>query len=95
MHALGYSSAQCRRAVLGAYRPLAYIGFAIGTAYQYGLLKLVVTMIFSDVADMPEYNFNLRALLVALAAFIVSYEAIMFLYSFRLKKLTLKRVFDR
>lgn len=52
-------------------------------------------MIFSDVADMPEYNFNLRALLVALAAFIVSYEAIMFLYSFRLKKLTLKRVFDR
>lgn len=95
MHALGYSSAQCRRAVLGAYRPLAYIGFAIGTAYQYGLLKLVVTMIFSDVADMPEYNFNLRALLIALAAFIVSYEAIMFLYSFRLKKLTLKRVFDR
>lgn len=95
MHALGYSSAQCRRAVLGAYRPLAYIGFAIGTAYQYGLLKLVVTMIFSDVADMPEYNFSLRALLVALAAFIVSYEAIMFLYSFRLKKLTLKRVFDR
>lgn len=95
MHALGYSSAQCRRAVLGAYRPLAYLGFAIGTAYQYGLLKLVVTMIFSDVADMPEYNFNLRALLIALAAFIVSYEAIMFLYSFRLKKLTLKRVFDR
>lgn len=95
MHALGYSSAQCRRAVLGAYRPLAYIGFAIGTAYQYGLLKLVVTMIFSDVADMPEYNFSLRALLVALAAFIVSYEAIMFLYSFRLKKLTLKMVFDR
>lgn len=95
MHALGYSSAQCRRAVLGAYRPLAYIGFAIGTAYQYGLLKLVVTMIFSDVADMPEYNFSLRALLIALAAFIVSYEAIMFLYSFRLKKLTLKRVFDR
>lgn len=95
MHALGYSSAQCRRAVLGAYRPLAYIGFAIGTAYQYGLLKLVVTMIFSDVADMPEYNFNLRALLIALAAFIVSYEAIMFLYSFRLKKLTLKMVFDR
>lgn len=95
MHALGYSSAQCRRAVLGAYRPLAYIGFAIGTAYQYGLLKLVVTMIFSDVADMPEYNFSLRALLIALAAFIVSYEAIMFLYSFRLKKLTLKMVFDR
>lgn len=95
MHALGYSSAQCRRAVLGAYRPLAYIGFAIGTAYQYGLLKLVVTMIFSDVADIPEYNFSLRALLVALAAFIVSYEAIMFLYSFRLKKLTLKMVFDR
>ena len=95
MHALGYSSAQCRRAVLGAYRPLAYIGFAIGTAYQYGLLKLVVTMIFSDVADMPEYNFSLRALLIALAAFIVSYEAIMFLYSFRLKKINLKMVFDR
>ena len=38
MRVFGYSQKECCRAILGGYRPLSYIGFIIGTVYQYGLL---------------------------------------------------------
>lgn len=33
MRVFGYSQKECSRALLGGYRPLSYIGFAIGTVY--------------------------------------------------------------
>lgn len=38
MKVFGYSIKDCTNAVLSGYRPIAYIGFVIGTVYQYGLL---------------------------------------------------------
>lgn len=58
MRVFGYEDNICSRAILGAYRPISYIGFAIGTVYQYVLLKLVMTFVFADIENMPEYNFR-------------------------------------
>lgn len=92
MRIFGYADRTCSRAILGAYRPVSYIGFAAGTVYQYGLLKITVTLIFADIEKMPEYSFDVKALIITLTAFIITYELIMYLYSMRIKKLSIQSV---
>ena len=41
---------------------------------------------------MPEYGFDFKAMLIALAAFLVIYETVMYLYSEKLKKISIKEV---
>ena len=90
MHAFGYSDGECRRAILGAYRPISYIGFVVGSVYQYALLKLIITFVFAGVDNIPDYNFSWSALLITFAAFVLTYELIMYVYSLKLKSLSLK-----
>lgn len=92
MRVFGYGDSVCSHAVLGAYRPVSYLGFAIGTGYQYGLLKLVMTFVFADIEAVPEYHFDAEAFLIALVAFLVVYELVMYFYSSRIRKLSLKSV---
>lgn len=92
MRVFGYEDSTCSRAILGAYRPISYIGFAIGTVYQYGLLKIVMTFVFADIENMPEYNFDFKALFITLIAFVITYELIMYLYTLRIKRLSIKSV---
>ena len=92
MRVFGYEDNICSRAILGAYRPISYIGFAIGTVYQYVLLKLVMTFVFVDIDNMPEYNFDFKALVITLIAFVITYELIMYLYSLNIKKLSVKSI---
>lgn len=92
MRVFGYEDSTCSRAILGAYRPISYIGFAMGTLYQYGLLKIMVALVFADIENMPEYNFNVKALIITLIAFIITYELIMYLYSLSIKRLSIKSV---
>lgn len=94
MRAFGYSHSKCSHAVLGAYRPVSYVGFAIGTVYQYVLLKAVITLVFSEIENMPEYHFDFRALAITLVAFIVIYELMMYCFSLRVKKLSVKQIFS-
>lgn len=91
MKAFGYSVRECSRAVFGGYRLFAYIGFAIGTAYQFGLLQLMLGVFFKGV-DVPEYSFDVPAFFITLAAFAVLYELAMFLYSLKLDKILVKEV---
>ena len=92
MRVFGYEDNICSYAILGAYRPISYIGFAIGTGYQYCLLKIVMSFVFADIKNMPEYNFDFKALVITLTAFVITYELIMYLYSLRIKKLSVKSV---
>ncbi len=91
MRIFGYDFGACAQGVLGVYRPFSYLGFVIGTFYQYGLLKITMTYIFTG-PGMPEYGFDFKALLITAAAFIAVYESILFLYSLRIKKLSIKSV---
>lgn len=92
MKVFGYEDKDCSGVVLGGYRPWAYFGFALGTVYQYVLLKLTMTFVFADVADLPVYEFDVPAMFITLAVFIVLYEAIMFSYTKKMKHLSLKEI---
>ena len=92
MRVLGYDNKVCSNTILGAYRPFACVGFIIGTLYQYALLKLIITFVFSDVEIVPAYNFDWIVLLITLVAFIIVYELTMVFFSFRIRKTPLKSV---
>ena len=92
MRVFGYQYRDCSKAVLGGYRPFSYIGFVIGTLYQYALLKIMVTIVFANVENVPEYNFDFTACAITLGLFILTYEITMYGYSQRIKKLPIKSV---
>lgn len=92
MRALGYSVKECRRAVLGGYRPVAYLGFALGTIYQYGLLRLMVDLVFSGVEGVPEYSFDVSACLITLASFALLYELMIYGYARRINRISVKEI---
>lgn len=92
MRIFGYDDSDTSKAILSGYRPVAWIGFVIGTVYQFVLLKVMVDVVFKDLADMPEYSFDFKALCITLPLFIAAYEIIMYIYSSRVKRLTIKSV---
>ena len=92
MRVFGYKHSDCSKAVLGGYRPFSYIGFVIGSIYQYALLKIMVTIVFKDIENVPEYNFDFKACAVTLVLFVLAYEIAMYGYSQRIKKLPIKSV---
>ena len=92
MKAFGYSMKESSVTILGGYHLFALIGFAVGTVYQYGLLSLMINVVFKDVAEVPEYSFNVPVFFITLAVFIVLYEALMLFYSFRINKISVKTV---
>lgn len=87
---MGYKRSTSSLVILGVYRPLTYIGFIIGTVYQYLLLKLMLGL-FNDI-EMPEYKFDFKALAITLAVFIVAYELVMYLYTLKIKRVPVKSV---
>lgn len=92
MRVFGYTSEECKGAVLGGYRPWAYVGFAIGTVYQYVLLKICVDVIFRDWDEVPEYSFDIQACIAVLFSFALLYELIMYCYAKKIKTIPLKEV---
>lgn len=92
MRVTGYSHQECCSALLGGYRPVAYAGFAVGTVYQYILLRLMVDIVFRDIADVPVYEFDFFALFISLAVFIVIYEIVMHWCAGKIKKISVKEI---
>ncbi len=92
MKVFGYRARDCAGAVLGGYRPWAYLGFVLGTIYQYVLLKLVLTIVFADVEILPDYRFDVPAMLITFAVFVLLYESVMRLYAKKMEHLSLKEI---
>ena len=92
MKAMGYALPQCFVAIFAGYLPFIVLGFAVGTVYQYGLLSLMVNVIFKDVGEMPNYNFNVPMLFVTLALFVVFCLLMAVFYLFKIKKISVKEV---
>lgn len=92
MRVFGYSQKECCKSILGGYRPMSYIGFIIGTVYQYALLRIMVDIVFRDVEDVPVYKFNFPVMLISLALFIVLYEIVMYVYSEKIKNISIKEI---
>lgn len=92
MRTFGYSQNECTRALLGCYRPMAYIGFVLGTVYQYGLLRMMVDIIFADMEGVPEYRFDWSAFWLSLIIFVLFYEILMYVCSEKVKKISIKEI---
>lgn len=92
MKVFGYDEKDCTNAVLGSYRPWAYFGFALGTVYQYVLLKIIVSFVFTDILNVPEFHFDVKAMVVTLVLFLVLYEGIMMLYTKKMRKFSVKEI---
>jgi hypothetical protein len=92
MRVFGYSQKECCRALLEGYRPFSYMGFAVGTIYQYALLRIMVDIVFKDIEGVPVYKFDFPVMFISLAAFIVIYEIVMFVYSEKIKKISIKEI---
>jgi len=93
LRVFGYSDRECSSAILSSYRPITYIGFILGTAYQHGLMKLMMFLFFNNsVLGLPDYHFNMQAFIIAFVSFVVIYEAFMKIYSARMKRISLKEV---
>lgn len=91
MRALGYSLKECVFAVLGGFIPFMFLGFAIGTVYQFGLLTLMVNIIFADVDAVIDYTFNVSLMFITLAAFIAFFGGVILIYSLKMKKISVKQ----
>lgn len=92
MRIFGYDGGICGRYILGAYRPIACIGFVIGTFYQYGLLKIMINVVFAEIDNVPTYNFDFKTLAVTAILFVIIYELAMYFYFIRIRKISLKTV---
>lgn len=92
MKVFGYSQGECSKALLGGYRPVSYVGFALGTIYQYVLLKLMVSVVFAEYENMPEYGFDVKACILSLVTFIISYEIVIAFYARKISRLPVKEI---
>lgn len=93
MHAYGYTLKECASAVFGGYRIASYIGFAVGSVYQYVLLKVMIEVVFRGVAfDIPTYTFNVGAFFLTLAAFALFYELACLYYANKLGKISVREI---
>ena len=92
MRVFGYSGKECSRAVLSGYRPAAFIGFVVGTFYQYFLLRITVDVVFKDVENVPDFDFSFPALIIAAVSFVIVYEIVMYFCTRRIGKITIKEI---
>ncbi|MBO4616970.1 MAG: FtsX-like permease family protein [Lachnospiraceae bacterium] len=92
MRAYGYSYWDCYSSILGCYRVLAYLGYAIGTVYQYFVMKLILDAVFKDFEDYTGYEMDVKTVLIMFAVFVVFYEAMMIYFSRKLKDISLKKI---
>lgn len=92
MRVFGYSQQECGRSILGAYRPMACLGFAVGTAYQYALLRMMVDLVFKDFEGIPVYEFDVPVMLISLVLFTGLYELLMYIYTEKIKKISIKEI---
>jgi predicted lysophospholipase L1 biosynthesis ABC-type transport system permease subunit len=93
LRVFGYSERECSGAILNGYRPISYIGFALGTLYQHGLMELMMSVFYNNSEfALPEYDFNTRAFFIALVSFVIMYELFMIVYSKKIRQIPLKEV---
>lgn len=91
MGAYGYTPRECRRAVFALFRIPAGIGFALGTVYEYFLMRIMIGVVFGGVGyEVPAYQFDVAAFFITFAVFAVLYELTVLLFARRLNKVSLR-----
>ena len=93
MKVIGYSQKECADSVINCYRPIAAVGFVIGSLYQYLLMNTMVNVVFSDLLGVkPKYSFDWNSFWITLVLFVVIYEGAMMFFSHQIKNQSVKSV---
>ena len=92
LNIMGYSKDECSRIILSGYRVVAHIGFAIGTVYQYFLIRTLLKVLSKKLDSETTYNFDLISVIGSFIAFVLIYEIFILYYSNRIKDLNVKKV---
>ena len=71
---------------------VAYLGFVLGTVYQYALMKILLKVIVKNVQGVPDYSFDVQLCLISFVAFVILYELLLAYYIKTIEGLTLKEV---
>lgn len=90
MKAFGYSARECAVTIFTGYIPFAFIGFGVGTAYQYAILRVMVNLFFKEYSLI--FDFDVAIFFITLAAFTVFYAAVMLFYFLKIKQISVKAV---
>ena len=92
MKAFGYTDRECQSHILAPYRFWAYLGFVLGTAYQYGIMEILIGVIKDTVPEKIEHHFDGNVCFWTLIGFVVVYESLFYLSNRKLQKQTIKEV---
>ena len=92
MKVFGYSRNECHKSLFAPYRFLAFLGFVLGTGYQYGIMQLLLRLMEKSIAQKVDYEFDFGVCLMTLLVFVLVYESLIYLSSRRLDQLTIKQV---
>jgi len=93
LRVFGYSDRECAVAILNGYRPVTYLGFAVGAAYQHGLMLLMISLFFdNEIQALPDYSFNFSIAIIVFISFVLLYEIFMMLHVRKIKRIPLKEV---
>lgn len=92
MKVFGYSRKECRRSLFLPYTLLAFLGFVLGSAYQYGLMQLLMKMIEKTLPTGFEYSFDWVLVAYSFLGFLVVYQGIIYLVTRRMDRLNLKKM---
>ncbi len=92
MKVFGYSKKDCHKSLFAPYRFLAFLGFVLGTGYQYGIMQLLLRLMEKSIAQKVDYNFDFGVCLMTLLVFVLVYEGFIYLSSRKIDQLTIKQV---
>ena len=92
MKVFGYSKKDCHKSLFAPYRFLAFLGFVLGTGYQYGIMQLLLRLMEKSIAQKVDYDFDFGVCLMTLLVFVLVYESLIYLSSRRIDQLTIKQV---
>ena len=92
MKVFGYSRNECHKSLFAPYRFLAFLGFVLGTGYQYGIMQLLLRLMEKSIAQKVEYDFDFGVCLITLLVFTLVYESFIYLSSRKIDQLTIKQV---
>jgi hypothetical protein len=91
LKAFGYCSSEANNMLFGGYRIVTYIGFAIGTVYQYFFFVLIIGF-FADAGVEQTVDFSIAGFFITLAVFVAAYELIMLLYKRKIAKSSMSQI---
>lgn len=92
LNIMGFSKSECSKIVLSGYRVVAYIGFAVGTVYQYFLIRALLKVLSKKLDNETTYNFDLISVIGSFIAFVLIYEIFILYYSNKIKGLNVKKI---